>query len=114
MTKFKRNGLGATPLILRSGADSLTPYTFFCSPIIVALVAFGAKSLTMAGGNPLFVRPSSDNFPERNIEEEDALLTGQHIDRTQAHMSPQKWREFGLFAWAMIATVAVIILAVAY
>src|SRR5271155_4182969 len=68
----------------------------------------------MAGNEPLFARPSSDNSSERNIEEEDALLTGQHIDRTKAPTSPQKWREIGLFAWAMIATVAAIILAVVY
>jgi alkaline phosphatase len=68
----------------------------------------------MAGNEPLFARPSSDNSSERNIEEEEALLTGQHIDRTKAPTSPQKWREIGLFAWAMIATVAVIILAVVY
>ena len=68
----------------------------------------------MAGNEPLFARPSSEDSSERNIEEEDALLTGQHIDRTKAPTSPQKWREIGLFAWAMIATVAVIILAVVY
>lgn len=68
----------------------------------------------MARDEPLFARSSSDNSSERNIEEEDALLTGQHVDRSKAHMSPQKWRELGLFAWAMIATVAVIILAVVY
>src|SRR2546430_1910526 len=88
------------------GAESLTSNTFFCSAIIVVLIAFECHSLNMAGNEPLFARPSSDNSSERNVEEEEALLTGQHVDRTKAPTSPQKWREIGLFAWAMIATVA--------
>jgi alkaline phosphatase len=72
------------------------------------------RSSTMAGDEPLLARPSSDNSSDRNIEEEDALLTGQHINRPTARTSRQKWREIGLFAWAMIATVAVIVLTVVY
>lgn len=68
----------------------------------------------MAGDEPLLARPSSENSSDRNIEEEDALLTSQPINRTHPWTSKQKWREFGLFAWATIATVAVIILAVVY
>ena len=68
----------------------------------------------MAGDEPLLARPSSDNSSDRNIEEEDALLTGHHVNRPKAPTSKRKWREVGLFAWAMIATVAVIILAVVY
>ena len=68
----------------------------------------------MAGDEPLLARPSSDNSSDRNIEEEDALLTGQRINRPEASTSKRKWLEVGLFAWAMIATVAVIILAVVY
>jgi alkaline phosphatase len=68
----------------------------------------------MAGDEPLLARPSSDNSSERNIEEEDALLTGQHVNRPNPAASNQRWREFCLFAWAMLATVAVIVLAVVY
>ncbi|KAL8735372.1 MAG: hypothetical protein Q9166_000917 [cf. Caloplaca sp. 2 TL-2023] len=57
-------------------------------------------------------RTSSDHSDERSAEEEDALLTGQK-------QQPRKygwpfWREIGLFAWALIATALVIILAVLY
>ncbi|KAI4284236.1 MAG: hypothetical protein L6R38_001567 [Xanthoria sp. 2 TBL-2021] len=57
-------------------------------------------------------RPSSDRSDDRSMEEEDALLTGQKQE-------PRKqgwafWREIGLFAWAVIATALVIILAVLY
>lgn len=66
------------------------------------------------GQEPLLQnRPSSENFDERDVEEEDALLTGQQ--------KPQKrnygwhfWREVGLFSWAVLATAIVIILAVMY
>jgi alkaline phosphatase len=62
---------------------------------------------------PLLARPTSPNSSnEDNIEEEDALLTGQ-----STHRGPNKfarWREIGIFVWALIATVAVIILAVVY
>lgn len=68
----------------------------------------------MAGDEPLLARPSSDASSDRNIEEEDALLTGQHVLRPAARTSTQKWREIGLFSWALLATVAVIILAVVY
>src|SRR2546423_152837 len=68
----------------------------------------------MAGEEPVLARPSSDNSSDRNIEEEDALLTGHHVDRPEALTSRQKWRELVLFVWAMIATVVVIILAVVH
>src|SRR5436305_218261 len=55
-----------------------------------------------------------DRATTKCVEGEYALLTGQHIDRSKTHTPPHKWREIGLFAWAMIATVAVVILAVVY
>lgn len=58
-------------------------------------------------------RPSSEQSSERHVEEEDALLTGQHKPQQSKYGWPF-WREFGLFAWAVIATVAVIVLAVLY
>ncbi|KAI4240843.1 MAG: hypothetical protein LQ352_007555, partial [Teloschistes flavicans] len=56
-------------------------------------------------------RPSSDHSDERSVEEEDALLTGQ---KQQRPSSWAKWREIGLFAWAVIATALVILFAVLY
>ncbi|OCT50119.1 Repressible alkaline phosphatase [Cladophialophora carrionii] len=67
----------------------------------------------MARGEPLLARPASPNSSTNDIEEEDALLTGQPTHREPAKR-PQKWREIGLFVWALLATVAVIILAVIY
>ena len=69
----------------------------------------------MAGGErPLLSnRPSSELSSERDLAEEDALLTGQPTARSTAR-SWKFWREIGLFAWAVVATAAVIILAVVY
>ena len=58
-------------------------------------------------------RPSSEQSSERHVEEEDALLTGQQKPH-QSKNSRIFWREVGLFTWALIATAAVIILAVLY
>lgn len=58
-------------------------------------------------------RPSSENSDQRSIEEEDALLTGQHKPQPRKDGWPF-WREVGLFAWATLATAVVIILAVMY
>lgn len=68
------------------------------------------------GEEPLLQRPSSDASDDRNVEEEDALLTGQQIPRRRRRKaySWPFWREVGLFAWALIATAAVILLAVMY
>ncbi|KAL8779403.1 MAG: hypothetical protein Q9213_006953 [Squamulea squamosa] len=65
------------------------------------------------GEEPLLSRggPSSDRSDDRSMEEEDALLTGQKQPRKQGWAF---WREIGLFAWAVIATALVIILAVLY
>ena len=58
-------------------------------------------------------RPSSDISSDRNVEEEDALLTGQHKPQGPKYGWPF-WREVGVFFWALIATAAVIIIAVMY
>ncbi|KKZ61039.1 alkaline phosphatase [[Emmonsia] crescens] len=64
--------------------------------------------------NPLLVqRSSSEHSSARSGEEEDALLTGQPTNRDGDHRR-SLWRELGLFAWALIATVAVITLGVLY
>lgn len=57
-------------------------------------------------------RPSSENS-DRNVEEEDALLTGQQRPRVRKYGWPF-WREIGLFVWAMIATALVVVIAVLY
>lgn len=67
----------------------------------------------MAREEPLLAQPRSPSSSTADIEEEDALLTGQPTRRASTHKS-QKWREVGLFVWALIATIAVIILAVVY
>lgn len=58
-------------------------------------------------------RPSSENS-ERNVEEEDALLTGQHKSQSAGKNGWAFWREVGIFVWALVATAIVIILAVVY
>ena len=57
-------------------------------------------------------RQSSEHSDDREIEEEDALLTGSRKE-------PSKygwpfWREVGAFTWALVATVIIIIMAVMY
>lgn len=75
-----------------------------------------AASVTMARGEePLLQRAPSDASDDRNVEEEDALLTGQHTSRRdRREYGWLFWREVGLFAWALVATAAVILLAVLY
>ncbi|KAF7512636.1 hypothetical protein GJ744_000897 [Endocarpon pusillum] len=63
----------------------------------------------MAGDEPLLARPTSEHSSEREYEEEDGLLTGQRSNRTSR--TNQRWREIGLFVWALIATVVIIVLA---
>ncbi|KAL8685186.1 MAG: hypothetical protein Q9224_005923, partial [Gallowayella concinna] len=66
------------------------------------------------GEEPLLSgRPSSDHSDERNVEEEDALLTGQKQQQPRRY-TWAFWREVGLLAWAVLATVLVIILAILY
>lgn len=68
-------------------------------------------NFTMAGEEPLLARPSSEHSSEREYEDEDALITGQRSDRSPANY--RRWREIGLFVWALLATVVVVVLAVA-
>jgi alkaline phosphatase len=65
-----------------------------------------------ASEEPLLHRSESPDESLR-AEEEDALLTGQHIDRASTRKW-QKWREIGLFTWALLATAALIIVAVVF
>lgn len=67
------------------------------------------------GQEPLIHRPGSQSSNERGIEEEDALLTGQATGKQTPQSTPRsKWREIGLFVWALLATAAVVVLAVVY
>ncbi|KAB8074002.1 alkaline-phosphatase-like protein [Aspergillus leporis] len=59
-------------------------------------------------------RPSSDHSSIRNAEEEDALLTGERTHREQQRTKWAFWKDVGLFSWAFIATIAVIVLSVVY
>ncbi|KAF2755217.1 alkaline phosphatase-like protein [Pseudovirgaria hyperparasitica] len=70
----------------------------------------------MAGDEePLFSqRPSSEHTNDRDLAEEDALLTGERTGRSAGVRGWKFWREVGLFAWAVIATAAVIVLGVVY
>jgi alkaline phosphatase len=67
----------------------------------------------MAPNEPLFAnrRGSSIHSEERAEDEDTALLTGQKLFQAPRNRS-QFWREVGLFTWAVIATAAVIVLAV--
>lgn len=68
----------------------------------------------MAGGEePLFSqRPSSEHTNDRDLAEEDALLTGESTGRAHEGRGWKFWREIGLFTWAVFATAAVIVLGV--
>ncbi|KAI9828535.1 MAG: hypothetical protein M1819_006592 [Sarea resinae] len=74
----------------------------------------------MAGGQqPLLSadRTSSFHSDDRDIAEEDALLTGERTsrrDREKKKHSWLFWRQIGLFVWALLATAVVIVLAVVY
>ncbi|KAL4781722.1 alkaline-phosphatase-like protein [Aspergillus varians] len=79
------------------------------SEIAAAMIPIGWK------GRPLLApRPSSEQSSIRNAEEEDALLTGERTRRNERRRGWGFWREVGLFAWALIATIAVIVIAVVY
>lgn len=70
----------------------------------------------MAGDRPLLAsRNSSEASNDRDIAEEDALLTGRPTKRSSDGRRPWAfWREVGLFVWAVVATAFVIVLAVVY
>lgn len=67
---------------------------------------------------PLINRPASpQSSNDAGIEEEDALLTGERTGKAHpgtTQVARSKWREIGLFVWAMLATCAVVVLAVVY
>lgn len=69
------------------------------------------------GEQPLFAqdRPSSEVSDERHVEEEDALLAGRQKPRRRRRADDWAfWGEVGLFAWAVIATILVIVFGVMY
>lgn len=72
------------------------------------------------GQEPLLAqRPPSETSDEERIEEEDALLTGRRTNKAEdergvAEQLKNRWREIGLFIWALAATAAVVVLAVVY
>ena len=60
-------------------------------------------------------RPSSEDLDDQAGAEEDAFLAGRtDAARPGSRYGWKFWREIALFAWAMLATVAVIVIAVLY
>ncbi|KAI9830293.1 MAG: hypothetical protein M1826_004904 [Phylliscum demangeonii] len=59
-------------------------------------------------------RPSSERSDDLAIAEEDALLAGSLAARDRRRYGWKFWREVGLFAWAMMATIGIVVLAVLY
>ena len=65
---------------------------------------------------------SNETGEERGMEEEDALLTGHRTGKQSpdpttiaaTQRARSKWREIGLFVWALLATTAVVVLGVVY
>ena len=57
-------------------------------------------------------RESSTHSDERAAEEDTALLGSQRKDAPKPQSRARSWRELGLFTWAVVATAAVIVLAV--
>ncbi|RDL39687.1 Alkaline phosphatase [Venustampulla echinocandica] len=69
----------------------------------------------MSSNQPLFAserRDSSTHSEERAAQEDTALLGGQRPDESPPRRSAKFWREVGLFTWAVLATAAVLVLAV--
>jgi len=72
----------------------------------------------MAGSQSWFAqaRRSSATSDERAAREDDALLGNQTEspdgDKSRPRSRPGFWREVGIFVWALLATAAVIVLAV--
>ncbi|TIA77917.1 alkaline phosphatase [Aureobasidium pullulans] len=65
------------------------------------------------GEEPMLTRRPSSHNDERATEE-DALLTGQRPTRQPAATRWARYREIALFTWGLVATAAVIVLAVVY
>ncbi len=69
----------------------------------------------MASSKPLFAfarRDSSIHSEERAVNEDTALLANERKDASALHSRAGFWREVGLCTWAVVATAAVIVLAV--
>lgn len=69
----------------------------------------------MAPAEPLFAndrRNSSLHSEERAADEDTALLGAQGKETSSSRTRAGFWREVGLFTWALVATAAVIVLAV--
>ena len=110
------DGTGSYPCHSLSPADALLkPNLVIITFRLITNTAFYRRSIMPKGQEPLLSedRPSSEQSSERHVEEEDALLTGQHKPQQSRYGWPF-WREIGMFAWAVIATAAVIVLAVLY
>jgi alkaline phosphatase len=87
------------------------PFRTF-TPYILTLIIYRYSPSKMSREEPLLsARPSSEN--SRDIAEEDALLTGERRPQ-QPQSKWKRYREIGLFTWSLLATVAVILLGVAY
>ncbi|KAI5235167.1 alkaline phosphatase [Aureobasidium subglaciale] len=65
------------------------------------------------GEEPMLTRRPSSHNDERATEE-DALLTGQRPHRQPSASRWARYREIALFTWGLVATAAVIVLAVVY
>ncbi|KAJ6171882.1 alkaline phosphatase [Penicillium chermesinum] len=65
-------------------------------------------------GTLLTPQPYTDDQASMRAEEEDALLTGERTRGREERRGWAFWRQIGLFAWAVIATILVIVLAVVY
>jgi alkaline phosphatase len=69
----------------------------------------------MSGDRPLLAsRPSSELSTDRDIAEEDALLTGKPTHRSDGPRTMKFWREIGLLVWAVVATISAIALAIVF
>lgn len=64
--------------------------------------------------DPLLVPPRSVSEQSYDGNESDGLLTGERVGRSDERRGNKFWREVGLFTWALIATAAVIVLAIVY
>ena len=67
---------------------------------------------TMARDDPLLAPRVSSEIG--SIQEDDALLTGARSRRQTQQQRKAFWRQIGLFTWAVIATIAVVVLACVY
>jgi alkaline phosphatase len=72
--------------------------------------------MTTRNQEPLIANHApSEGSEEDRIEEEDALLTGQRTNKqAPTTFAKSKWKDWLLFTWALLATAAVVVLAVVY